>query len=53
MELDEKPNETFVDIGGLDQQITELIEAIVLPMTHKERFDAVGIKPPKGTNVYI
>ena len=48
MELDEKPNETFVDVGGLDEQITELIEAVVLPMKEKERFDAVGIKPPKG-----
>lgn len=26
----------------------QLIEAVVLPMTHKERFDALGIQPPKG-----
>jgi len=52
MELDEKPNETFVDVGGLDEQITELIEAVVLPMKEKERFDAVGIKPPKGVIMY-
>jgi len=25
-----------------------LIEAIVLPMTHKERFETVGVTPPKG-----
>merc|ERR1719408_218688 len=25
-----------------------MVEAIVLPMTHKERFDNVGISPPKG-----
>ena len=25
----------------------ELVEAIVLPMTHKERFDKLGIRPPK------
>ena len=31
-----------------DSQIQELIEAVVLPMTHKERFDNIGIKPPKG-----
>lgn len=34
--------------GGLDKQIQELVEAIVLPMTHKDRFEQLGIKPPKG-----
>lgn len=48
MEIDERPTEEYSDIGGLDKQIQELIEAIVLPMTHKERFDAIGIRPPKG-----
>lgn len=38
MELDERPNEEYSDIGGLDKQIEELVEAVVLPMTHKERF---------------
>lgn len=48
MEIDERPTEEYTDIGGLDKQIEELIEAIVLPMTHKERFEAIGIRPPKG-----
>ena len=48
MELDEKPTEDYGDIGGLDKQIEELREAIVLPITHKEKFDAIGITPPKG-----
>ena len=26
----------------------QLVEAIVLPMTHKERFENLGIAPPKG-----
>jgi len=52
MEVDEKPTEEFNDVGGLDTQIQELIEAIVLPMTHKERFDNIGIKPPKGALMY-
>jgi 26S proteasome regulatory subunit T5 len=34
------------------QQIQELMEAIVLPMTHKERFDNLGIRPPKGVLLY-
>ena len=38
MEIDERPTEEYSDIGGLDKQIEELVEAIVLPMTHKERF---------------
>jgi 26S proteasome regulatory subunit T5 len=48
MELDERPTEDYTDIGGLDKQIAELTEAIVLPMTHKERFINIGIRPPKG-----
>jgi 26S proteasome regulatory subunit T5 len=28
------------------------MEAIVLPMTHKERFDNLGIRPPKGVLLY-
>ena len=46
--MDEKPEEEYSDIGGLDKQIQELVEAVVLPMTHAERFIAIGIKPPKG-----
>merc|ERR1712241_630846 len=40
------------DIGGLDKQIQELVEAVVLPMTHKDRFVNLGIKPPKGVLMY-
>merc|ERR1719247_1305104 len=48
MEVDEKPQDQYSDIGGADKQIQEMVEAIVLPMTHKERFAAIGIRPPKG-----
>jgi len=48
MEVDEKPEETYNDVGGLDQQIEELVEAVVLPIIHAERFEAIGIQPPKG-----
>ena len=48
MEVDERPSEEYSDIGGCDKQIQELIEAVVLPMTHKDMFDTIGIKPPKG-----
>ena len=48
MEVDERPTEEYSDIGGCDLQIQELIEAVVLPMTHKDMFDSIGIRPPKG-----
>lgn len=51
MEVDERPTEQYSDIGGLDKQIQELIEAVVLPMTHKEKFKNLGIHPPKGVLV--
>lgn len=52
MEVDSRPTEQYSDIGGLDKQIQELIEAVVLPMTHKEKFENIGIKPPKGVLLY-
>ncbi|KAI8344364.1 P-loop containing nucleoside triphosphate hydrolase protein [Chlamydoabsidia padenii] len=52
MEVDEKPTEDYNDIGGLDKQIEELVEAVVLPMTHADRFKNLGIKPPKGVLMY-
>ena len=38
----------WLDFPGLDKEIQELIEAVVLPMTHKHMFDNIGIRPPKG-----
>ena len=52
MEVDEKPTEDYSDIGGLDKQIEELIEAVVLPMKQAEKFQNLGIKPPKGALMY-
>uniref|UniRef100_A0A2K5M5D6 AAA+ ATPase domain-containing protein n=1 Tax=Cercocebus atys TaxID=9531 RepID=A0A2K5M5D6_CERAT len=52
MEVDERPTEQYSDIGGLDKQIQDLVEAIVLPMNHKEKFENLGIQPPKGVLMY-
>ncbi|TYJ56492.1 26S protease regulatory subunit 6A-B [Cryptococcus floricola] len=52
MEVDERPTETYTDIGGLDKQIEELVEAIVLPMQQADKFKALGITPPKGCLMY-
>ena len=50
--MDEKPTEHYGVIGGLDKQIQELVEAVVLPVTHAEKFKKLGIKPPKGVLLY-
>jgi 26S proteasome regulatory subunit T5 len=52
MEVDDKPTEDYSDIGGLDKQIQELIEAVVLPMTHAEKFTNIGIRAPKGVLLF-
>ncbi|KAI0006450.1 26S proteasome subunit P45 [Xylariaceae sp. FL0662B] len=52
MEVDEKPTEKYSDVGGLDKQIEELVEAIVWPMKEADRFKKIGIKAPKGALMY-
>ncbi len=47
-EIIEKPNITYDDIGGLEEQIREVRETVELPLTHPELFKKVGIEPPKG-----
>lgn len=51
MEVDEKPTEKYTDVGGLDKQIEELVEAIVWPMKEADRFKKIGIKAPKGKSI--
>lgn len=36
MKLEKAPTETYADIGGLEQQIQEIKEAVELPLTHPE-----------------
>ncbi|MCD6488831.1 MAG: AAA family ATPase, partial [Desulfurococcales archaeon] len=52
MEVIERPNVTFNDIGGLKEQIRELKEVIELPLKHPELFKEIGIEPPKGILLY-
>jgi proteasome regulatory subunit len=52
MEVIEKPNVRYSDIGGLDEQIRELREVIELPLKHPELFAELGIEPPKGVLLY-
>ncbi len=52
MEVIEKPETTYNDIGGLSEQIRELREAIELPLLRPGLFRDVGIEPPKGVLLY-
>ena len=47
-EIVEKPDMGYDMIGGLDEQIEALREAIELPLERPEAFRKVGIDPPKG-----
>ena len=47
-EIDERPETTFSDIGGLEDQMLEMKEVVELPLLHPDLFRDVGIDPPKG-----
>lgn len=44
----EKPKVPWSDIGGLRDQIREIVEVIELPLKKPDLFKRVGIQPPKG-----
>ena len=52
MEIETKPDITYDQIGGLDEQILEVKETVELPLTEPELFKKVGIEPPKGILLY-
>ena len=47
-EMIEAPNISYDSVGGLDEQILQVREAIELPLEKPELFRKVGIQPPKG-----
>jgi proteasome regulatory subunit len=52
MELDEQPNVTFDQIGGLREEIEEVREAVEYPLTKPEIYKRIGVEPPKGILLY-
>jgi proteasome regulatory subunit len=48
MEISEKPAVSYADVGGLDDEIREVREAVEDPLTNPEKFETVGIEPPTG-----
>jgi 26S proteasome regulatory subunit T3 len=49
---DEKPDVSYNDIGGCDQQKQEIREAVELPLTHNDLYKQIGIDPPRGVLLY-
>ena len=47
-EMVEKPDVTYSEVAGLDEQIEAVREAIELPLISPELFVKVGIEAPKG-----
>jgi proteasome regulatory subunit len=52
MELDEQPNVTFEQVGGLKEEIEEVREAVEYPLTKPEIYERIGVEPPKGILLY-
>lgn len=48
MELDDAPDITFSQVGGLKQEIEEVREAVEYPLTKPQIFERIGVEPPKG-----
>lgn len=48
----ETPDVSYSDIGGLDQIISELKEAVEWPLHNAEAFVRMGITPPRGVLLY-
>jgi proteasome regulatory subunit len=52
MEIEDAPNVDFSQIGGLEDQISEIREIVELPLKRPDLFVKVGIEPPKGVLLY-
>jgi proteasome-associated ATPase len=50
--LEEVPDITYEDVGGLRSQIEQIKDAVELPFLHAELFAEHKLKPPKGVLLY-
>ena len=48
MAIEESPDVSYSDIGGIEDQIREVREAVEDPLSDPEQFAEVGIEPPGG-----
>ncbi|XP_952725.1 26s protease regulatory subunit, putative [Theileria annulata] len=52
LQVSEKPDVTYADIGGMDSQKQEIKEAVELPLTCPSLYKQIGIDPPVGVLLY-
>lgn len=52
MQVEDKPDVTYSDIGGVKEQIEKLREVVETPLLEPERFVRLGIDPPKGVLLF-
>jgi len=50
--LEEIPDVTYEQVGGLTDQIEEIRDAVELPYLHRDLFSRYGLVPPKGILLY-
>jgi proteasome-associated ATPase len=50
--LEEVPDVSYEQVGGLVNQIEEIRDAVELPYVHRELFSRYGLVPPKGILLY-
>ncbi|MBW0017134.1 MAG: proteasome ATPase [Mycobacterium sp.] len=50
--LEEVPDVSYQDIGGLTRQIEQIRDAVELPFLHKELYREYALRPPKGVLLY-
>ncbi|KAG0440033.1 26S proteasome regulatory subunit 7 [Dictyocoela muelleri] len=52
MQVEEKPDVTYDDIGGCKEEIEKIKEVVEMPLINPERYIELGIDPPKGVLLY-
>lgn len=52
MEVVDPQDVDYDQIGGLDEQVQEIVESVELPLTKPEAFAKIGICPPKGVLLF-
>jgi len=50
--IDSIPDISYVDVGGLEEQLLEVRECVELPLKKPELFKRIGIEPPKGVLLF-
>ena len=50
--LEEVPDVTYDDVGGLSQQIEMIVDAVELPFLHRDLFAEYNLPAPKGILLY-